>query len=93
MVRIFFNSGTKPRMNTQSLYVVTDSESHETFRVGLLSDLHSILWDFLLCNSRWDSDVCDVLAYIAYASETHTRAERALQAGPAIWEARTDIKQ
>ena len=27
-------------MNTQSLYVLTDSESHETLRVALLSDLH-----------------------------------------------------
>ena len=40
VVGIFVNSGTKPRMNTQSLYVVTDSESHETLRVALLSDLH-----------------------------------------------------
>ena len=30
----------RPRMNTQSLYVLTDSESHETLRVALLSDLH-----------------------------------------------------
>ena len=37
---IYLNSGTKPRMNTQSLYVLTDSESHETLRVALLSDLH-----------------------------------------------------
>ena len=36
----YLNSGTKPRMNIQSLYVVTDSESHETLRVALLSDLH-----------------------------------------------------
>ena len=36
----YLNSGTKPRMNTQSLDVVTDSESHETLRVALLSDLH-----------------------------------------------------
>ena len=40
VVGIYVNSDTKPRMNTQSLYVVTDSESHETLRVGLLSDLH-----------------------------------------------------
>jgi hypothetical protein len=40
LVGICVNSDTKPRMNTQSLYVVTDSESHETLRVALLSDLH-----------------------------------------------------
>jgi type I restriction enzyme R subunit len=40
-----------------------------------------------------DSDVYDVLAYVAYAAETHTRTERATQAGPAIREAFTDIKQ
>ena len=40
VVGIYVNSGTKPRMNTQSLYVLTDSESHETLRVALLSDLH-----------------------------------------------------
>jgi predicted MPP superfamily phosphohydrolase len=37
---VYLNSGTKPRMNTQFLYVLTDSESHETLRVALLSDLH-----------------------------------------------------
>jgi len=37
---VYLNSGAKPRMNIQSLYVVTDSESHETLRVALLSDLH-----------------------------------------------------
>jgi len=40
VVGIYVNSGTKPRMNTQSLYALTDSESHETLRVALLSDLH-----------------------------------------------------
>ncbi len=40
LVGVYVNSGTKPRMNTQSLYVVTDSESHETLRVALLSDFH-----------------------------------------------------
>ena len=32
VVGIYVNSGTKPRMNTQSLYVLTDSESHETLK-------------------------------------------------------------
>ena len=40
-----------------------------------------------------DSDVYDVLAYVAYAAETHTRTERATQARPAIKEAFTDAKQ
>jgi type I restriction enzyme, R subunit len=40
-----------------------------------------------------DSDVYDVLAYVAYAAETHTRTERANQAKPAIKEAFTDAKQ
>ena len=40
-----------------------------------------------------DSDVYDVLAYVAYAAETHTRTERATQARPAIREAFTDAKQ
>ena len=40
VVGIYVNSGTKPRMNTQSLHILTDSESHETLRVALLSDLH-----------------------------------------------------
>jgi predicted MPP superfamily phosphohydrolase len=37
---IYLNSIVHTAMNTQSLYLVTDSESHETLRVALLSDLH-----------------------------------------------------
>jgi type I restriction enzyme R subunit len=40
-----------------------------------------------------DSDVFDVLAYVAYASETHTRTERVTAAMPAIAEAFTDYRQ
>ena len=40
-----------------------------------------------------DSDVYDVLAYVAYEAETHTRAERAETAKPAIREAFADHKQ
>ena len=40
-----------------------------------------------------DSDVYDVLAYVAYESETHTRAQRATSARPAIREAFADHKQ
>jgi len=40
LVGIYLNSITQPAMNTQSLYLTTHSESHETLRVGLLSDLH-----------------------------------------------------
>ena len=39
------------------------------------------------------SDVYDVLAYVAYATETHTRAERALTAKPLIAKAFSDYKQ
>jgi uncharacterized protein len=37
---IYLNISVQTAMNTQSLYLVTDSESHETLRVALLSDLH-----------------------------------------------------
>jgi type I restriction enzyme R subunit len=40
-----------------------------------------------------DSDVYDVLAYVAYAAETHTRTERALTAKPLITSAFADPKQ
>lgn len=40
-----------------------------------------------------DSDVYDVLAYVAYESETHTRVHRATSARPAIREAFADQKQ
>ena len=40
-----------------------------------------------------DSDVYDVLAYVAYESETHTRAQRAASATPAIRAAFADQKQ
>ena len=37
---IYLNSSVQTAMNTQSLSLATDSESHETLRVALLSDLH-----------------------------------------------------
>ena len=40
-----------------------------------------------------DSDVYDVLAYVAYAAEIHTRAERVSAAKPAIAQAFSDYKQ
>jgi len=40
-----------------------------------------------------DSDVYDVLAYVAYAAETFTRQERVQGAKPAITQAFTDYKQ
>lgn len=40
-----------------------------------------------------DSDVYDVLAYVAWASETHTREERVRRARPAIGEAYANYKQ
>ena len=40
LVGICVNSDTKPRMNTQSLYLLTDAGSDKTLRVALLSDLH-----------------------------------------------------
>jgi type I restriction enzyme R subunit len=40
-----------------------------------------------------DSDVYDVLAYVAWASETHTREERVRRARPAIGEAFVNYKQ
>lgn len=40
-----------------------------------------------------DSDVYDLLAYVAYEAETHTRAERAETAKPTIREAFADHKQ
>ena len=40
-----------------------------------------------------DSDVYDVLAYVAYATDTMTRAERALRAQPGISSAFSDEKQ
>ncbi|KEQ19550.1 EcoAI/FtnUII family type I restriction enzme subunit R [Endozoicomonas numazuensis] len=40
-----------------------------------------------------DSDVYDVLAYVAYAAEVHTRKERAEKAKPLIYSAFTDEKQ
>ena len=39
------------------------------------------------------SDVYDVLAYVAYATETHTRNQRVMAAKPAITEAFPDYKQ
>ena len=40
-----------------------------------------------------DSDVYDVLAYVAWASETHTREERVRRARPAIGEVYASYKQ
>ncbi|ASG65774.1 restriction endonuclease subunit R [Idiomarina piscisalsi] len=40
-----------------------------------------------------DSDVYDMLAYVAWASETHTREERVRRAHPAIGEAYVNYKQ
>ena len=40
-----------------------------------------------------DSDVYDVLAYVAYAAETHTRTERVHSAKPAIAQAYSNYKQ
>ena len=40
-----------------------------------------------------DSDVYDVLAYVAWASETHTREERVRRARPAIGKAFVNYKQ
>ena len=37
---IYLTCSIQPRINKESLYAVTDSESHETLRVALLSDLH-----------------------------------------------------
>ena len=45
-----------------------------------------------LIDARY-SDVYDVLAYTTYEAETHTRAERAESAKPAIREAFADHKQ
>ena len=39
------------------------------------------------------SDVYDVLAYVAYAAETHTHAERVATSKPAIASAFSDHKQ
>jgi len=40
-----------------------------------------------------DSDVYDVLAYVAYATEIHTRIERVKEARPSIFQAYSDYKQ
>ena len=40
-----------------------------------------------------DSDVYDVLAYVAYAAETKTRVDRVIAAKPAIARAFSDYKQ
>ena len=73
--------------------------SHPETRDNLLADLREAGYDDEkldgmkdLIDAR-DSDVYDVLANVAYARQLRTRTERATQAGPAIREAFTDIKQ
>ena len=68
-------------------------------REKLLSDLAEAGYDEEKLDSMKDlidakdSDVYDVLAYVAYAIETHTRLERVQQAKPHIYEAFTDKNQ
>jgi len=68
-------------------------------RVKLLEDLSEAGYDEEKLDSMRDlidakhSDVYDVLAYVAYAAETHTRKERVDWAKPAIAKAFADYKQ
>ena len=68
-------------------------------REKLLSDLAEVGYDQEKLDSMKalidanDSDVYDVLAYVAYAIETHTRSERAAIAKPAIHKAYANYKQ
>ena len=68
-------------------------------REKLLEDLSEAGYDQEKLDSMKDlidakhSDVYDVLAYVAYAAETHTRKERVDWAKPAIAKAFTDYKQ
>jgi type I restriction enzyme R subunit len=72
--------------------------SDPTTREKLLSDLAEAGYDNEKLDSMKelidakDSDVYDVLAFVAYAAETHTRQERAQSAKPAIYGA-FDYKQ
>lgn len=73
--------------------------SNPTTREKLLDDLSEAGYDAEKLESMRDlidaknSDVYDVLAYVAYAAETHTRQERVQWAKPAIAKAFTDYKQ
>ncbi len=73
--------------------------SDPTTREKLLSDLSEAGYDGEKLDSMKDlidakdSDVYDVLAFVAYAAETRTRLERVQQAQPAIAKAFADYKQ
>lgn len=69
--------------------------SYPTTREKLLTDLHEAGYDDEKLDSMRniidakDSDVYDLLAYVAYARETHTRKERVSNAKPSISKAFT----
>ncbi len=73
--------------------------SDPTTREKLLNDLSEAGYDKEKLDSMKDlidakdSDVYDVLAFVAYATETRTRSERVQQAKPAIATAFGDYKQ
>jgi len=73
--------------------------SNPTTREKLLEDLSEAGYDQDKLEGMKDlidakhSDVYDVLAYVAYAAEIHTRAERVTAAKPAIAQAFSDYKQ
>jgi type I restriction enzyme R subunit len=73
--------------------------SNPTTREKLLEDLSEAGYDQDKLEGMKDlidakhSDVYDVLAYVAYAAEIHTRAERVTAAKPAIADAFSDYKQ
>ena len=73
--------------------------SNPNTRDKLLEDLSEAGYDEEKLDGMKDlidakhSDVYDVLAYVAYAAETHTRTERALTAKPLIASAFADPKQ
>ena len=64
-----------------------------TTREKLLSDLSEAGYDAEKLDSMKESDVYDVLAFVAYAVETRTRIERVKQAKPSIAKVFTDYKQ
>jgi type I restriction enzyme R subunit len=73
--------------------------SNPTTRENLLEDLSEAGYDQdrlegmkALIDAK-HSDVYDVLAYVAYAAEIHTRTERVTAAKPAIAQAFSDCKQ
>jgi type I restriction enzyme R subunit len=73
--------------------------SNPTTREKLLEDLSEAGYDHEKLEGMKDlidakhSDVYDVLAYVAYAAEIHTRTERVTAAKPAIADAFSDCKQ